>query len=191
MKRPRRVFPGAFYFTLVSHRITVQPPRDHAALAREGYARNAIVYRAVRLIAENVGSLAFGAPPMLLAILGDNIYSNFQEANRVFWRQSVLSLAGRIGCALSHWLALAFGDGLVLLSVGTDRIEALSADRAALWDRVSKAPFMSVKNAWPPATGRSMAATYSSRRNRNKHPPPVVLLLKPPVAGRLLNGTKV
>ena len=30
-------------------------PRDYAALAREGYASNAIVYRAVRLIAENVG----------------------------------------------------------------------------------------------------------------------------------------
>jgi HK97 family phage portal protein len=34
-------------------------PRDYAALAREGYARNAIVYRAVRLIAESVGSLCF------------------------------------------------------------------------------------------------------------------------------------
>lgn len=34
-------------------------PRDYAALAREGYARNAIVYRAVRLIAENIGALSF------------------------------------------------------------------------------------------------------------------------------------
>jgi HK97 family phage portal protein len=34
-------------------------PRDYAALAREGYARNAIVYRAVRLIAESVGALSF------------------------------------------------------------------------------------------------------------------------------------
>src|SRR5437762_3325396 len=34
-------------------------PRDYAALARAGYARNAIVYRAVRLIAESVGSLWF------------------------------------------------------------------------------------------------------------------------------------
>ena len=30
-------------------------PRDYAALAREGYANNAIVYRAVRLIAESIG----------------------------------------------------------------------------------------------------------------------------------------
>ena len=34
-------------------------PRDYAALAREGYTRNAIVHRAVRLIAEGVGSVSF------------------------------------------------------------------------------------------------------------------------------------
>ena len=30
-------------------------PRDYAELAREGYTRNAIVHRAVRLIAESIG----------------------------------------------------------------------------------------------------------------------------------------
>ena len=34
-------------------------PRDYSALAREGYARNAIVYRAVGLIAESIGTLSF------------------------------------------------------------------------------------------------------------------------------------
>ena len=34
-------------------------PRDYAALAREGYTRNAIVHRAVRLIAESIGGLSF------------------------------------------------------------------------------------------------------------------------------------
>src|SRR6185437_12225304 len=32
-------------------------PRDYAALAREGYTKNAIVHRAVRLIAESIGGL--------------------------------------------------------------------------------------------------------------------------------------
>src|SRR5262245_45993776 len=73
---------------------------------------------------------------MLLAIPGDNTYSNYQEANRVFWRQSVLPLASRITCALTHWLAPVFGKGLVL-AADVDRIEALGADRAALLDRVS------------------------------------------------------
>ncbi len=88
-------------------------------------------------------ALAFGVPPMLLAIPGDNTYSNYQEANRVFWRQTVLPLGNRIAAALTQWLAPAFGAGLAL-AVDTDRIEALSGDRAALWERVTKAPFLTV-----------------------------------------------
>jgi HK97 family phage portal protein len=88
-------------------------------------------------------ALAFGVPPMLLAIPGDNTYANYQEANRVFWRQSVLPLAARIASALTQWLAPAFG-GTLRLAADTDRIEALSADRAALWERVTKAPFLTV-----------------------------------------------
>lgn len=34
-------------------------PRDYAALAREGFAQNAIVYRAVKLVAENAAACAF------------------------------------------------------------------------------------------------------------------------------------
>jgi HK97 family phage portal protein len=88
-------------------------------------------------------ALAFGVPPMLLGIPGDNTYSNYQEANRVFWRQAVLPLASRIGSALAQWLAPTFGDDL-RLAIDTDRIEALSSDRAALWDRVTKAPFLTI-----------------------------------------------
>jgi HK97 family phage portal protein len=88
-------------------------------------------------------ALAFGVPPMLLAIPGDNTYSNYQEANRVFWLQTVLPLASRVGCALTQWLAPVFGTGL-RLAVDTDKIEALAADRAALWDRVSAAPFLTI-----------------------------------------------
>jgi HK97 family phage portal protein len=88
-------------------------------------------------------ALAFGVPPMLLAIPGDNTYSNYQEATRVFWRQTVLPLGNRIGAALTQWLAPAFGEGLTL-AVDTDRIEALNADRAALWERITKAPFLTV-----------------------------------------------
>jgi HK97 family phage portal protein len=101
-------------------------------------------------------ALAFGVPPMLLAIPGDNTYSNYQEANRVFWRQTVLPLANRIGAALAQWLAPSFGAGLSL-AVDADRIEALSADRAALWERVSKAGFLTV-NEKRAATGYGAVA---------------------------------
>jgi HK97 family phage portal protein len=101
-------------------------------------------------------ALAFGVPPMLLAIPGDNTYSNYQEANRVFWRQTVLPLAGRIAAALTQWLAPSFGPDL-MLAPDIDRIEALNPDRAALWDRVSKAPFLTV-NEKRAATGYGAVA---------------------------------
>jgi len=96
-------------------------------------------------------ALAFGVPPMLLGIPGDNTYSNYQEANRVFWRGTVLPLAARTGGAIAQWLAPAFGPELRLV-IDTDRIEALSGDRAALWERVTKAPFLTM-NEKREATG--------------------------------------
>jgi HK97 family phage portal protein len=106
-------------------------------------------------------ALAFGVPPMLLAIPGDNTYSNYQEANRVFWRATVLPLASRIGSALTQWLAPAFGANLdgtrLALAVDTDKVEALSPDRAALWERVTKAPFLTV-NEKRAATGYGAVA---------------------------------
>ena len=41
-------------------------------------------------------ALAFGVPPMLLGIPGDNTYANYREANLAFWRQTVLPLAARV-----------------------------------------------------------------------------------------------
>jgi HK97 family phage portal protein len=86
-------------------------------------------------------ALAFGVPPMLLGIPGDNTYSNYREANRALWRQTVLPLAGRTAEALGAWLGPAFGEGLKLW-YDADQNEALSADREALWKRVGEAGFL-------------------------------------------------
>ena len=87
-------------------------------------------------------ALAFGVPPQLLGIPGDNTYSNYQEANRVFFRATVLPFANRVACALSAWLGGAFGN--VRLIVDADQIDALSTDRAALWSRITDAPFLTL-----------------------------------------------
>jgi HK97 family phage portal protein len=111
-------------------------------------------------------ALAIGVPPMLLGIPGDNTYSNYQEAQRVFWRQTVLPLVNRTARALSSWLAPAFDTGpvprgrldssiapsdsasrsrpLVALELrpDLDQIEALSPERDALWKRLEGVKFL-------------------------------------------------
>jgi phage portal protein BeeE len=87
-------------------------------------------------------ALAFGVPPMLLGIPGDNTFANYQEAHRALWRLAVLPLVGRTAEALGGWLSPAFGDGL-RLGFDVDAIEALSTEREALWARVGAAAFLS------------------------------------------------
>jgi HK97 family phage portal protein len=86
-------------------------------------------------------ALALGVPPMLLGVPGDATYSNYAEANRALLRQTVLPLIGRSMQALVQWLAPAFG-GALRLEPDLDRIEALAAEREALWRRVGAADFL-------------------------------------------------
>ena len=88
-------------------------------------------------------ALALGVPPMLLGIPGDNTYSNYQEANRTLWRQTVLPLVHRTARTLSHWLGPVSGDG-VRLRPDIDAIEALSSEREALWMRLERSSFLSL-----------------------------------------------
>jgi HK97 family phage portal protein len=87
-------------------------------------------------------ALAFGVPPMLLGIPGDNTYSNYQEANRALWRQTVLPLARRVTGEIAAWLGPAFGTGVLRLDPDLDRIEVLSSEREGLWRRVEAASFL-------------------------------------------------
>ncbi|MBB2970135.1 phage portal protein [Mesorhizobium sp. RMAD-H1] len=86
-------------------------------------------------------ALAFGVPPMLLGIPGDNTYANYAEANRAFYRLTVLPLIARTARAFSNWLGPLYGDDL-RLEHDYDRIEGLSVERDALWQRISNASFL-------------------------------------------------
>ncbi len=87
-------------------------------------------------------ALAFGVPPMLLGIPGDNTYSNLAEANRALWRQTIVPLVRRVADELGSWLAPAFGGSLALVP-DLENVEALAEDRSALWARVGAAEFLS------------------------------------------------
>jgi len=86
-------------------------------------------------------SLAFGVPPMLLGLPGDNTYSNYQEANRAFYRQTILPLVRKTAGALAVWLGAAAGADLGL-EPDLDAVPALSSEREALWRRVGAASFL-------------------------------------------------
>ena len=86
-------------------------------------------------------ALAFGVPPMLLGLPGDNSYANYREANRALWRLTILPLAGKILDGLSVPLAAWWPE--VKLAVDRDQIPALSEDRERLWKQVCEADFLS------------------------------------------------
>jgi HK97 family phage portal protein len=87
-------------------------------------------------------ALAFGVPPMLLGIPGDNSYANYKEANLAFWRQTVLPLVGKTARGMQAWLQPFYGEDLRLVP-DLDQVHALSEERSQLWARLSGASFMS------------------------------------------------
>lgn len=90
-------------------------------------------------------ALAFGVPPMLLGIPGDNTYANYQEANRTLWRQTVLPMLARLADGLATWLAPAWPTtGALAIRPDLDRVDALSGEREALWARLERCSFLTV-----------------------------------------------
>lgn len=86
-------------------------------------------------------ALAFGVPPMLLGIPGDNTYANYQEANRAFWVQTVLPLVEKTAQDIGDWLAAGATEP-VELRPNHEQIPALAVEREAHWARVGNASFL-------------------------------------------------
>jgi HK97 family phage portal protein len=85
-------------------------------------------------------ALAFGVPPMLMGLPGDNAYANYREANRALWRQTILPLSEKILGGISQGLG-PWMPG-VRLAVDLNKVPALAEERGSLWDRVSAADFL-------------------------------------------------
>jgi len=86
-------------------------------------------------------ALAFGVPPMLIGIPGDNTYANYQEANRAFYRLTVLPMIFRTAAALSGWLSGRFGETLKLVP-DLDQVTGLTGERSEVWARMKEADFL-------------------------------------------------
>jgi HK97 family phage portal protein len=109
-------------------------------------------------------ALAFGVPPLLLGLPGDNTHANYAEANRAFYRQTVIPLVKRTAEALAHWLSPACGEALQL-DPDLDAIEALATERESLWRRVSAASFLTEEEKRE-AVGYGRKRSAGERRRR-------------------------
>ncbi|SIP94355.1 phage portal protein, HK97 family [Rhizobium sp. RU35A] len=87
-------------------------------------------------------ALAFGVPPMLIGIPGDNTFANYQEAHRAFYRLTVVPLLTRTAARFSHWFSEVYDEALTLRA-DLDQVPGLAAERDALWARVGAADFLS------------------------------------------------
>lgn len=107
-----------------------------------GFSPSDMEFQKTKEAAAREIAIAFGVPPMLLGIPGDATYANYQEANRAFYRLTVLPLATRVTAAISEWLARFSGD-LVEMKPDLDQVAALAVERDQQWRRVSEASFLS------------------------------------------------
>ncbi|MBP7189836.1 MAG: phage portal protein [Rickettsiaceae bacterium] len=88
-------------------------------------------------------ALAFGVPPQLLGINGDNTYSNMQEARLGLWEETIIPLMDKIANALTHWLS-GYSDEKIIIDFDRDAISALTGKRENLWSKISNCNFMTM-----------------------------------------------
>lgn len=77
-------------------------------------------------------SLAFGVPPLLLNIPGDNTYANYREARLGFYEDTILPLVEHQAAELSYWLGPDFKGARLVPN--KDKIEAIADKRTKMWE---------------------------------------------------------
>jgi len=111
-------------------------------------------------------ALAFGVPPMLLGIPGDNTYSNYQEANKAFYRQTVIPLVGQFCRGLNWWILPSYGKN-ISLEPDLDDLPIFAEEREAYWDRIEAATDLTINEkraakGYPPVNGGDVILVSST-----------------------------
>jgi len=88
-------------------------------------------------------TLAFGVPPQLLGINGDNTYSNMQEARLALWEETLIPLLDKLSDSLGSWLSYWYQEEIII-DFDRDAISALTEKRENLWSKIAGADFMTV-----------------------------------------------
>lgn len=108
-----------------------------------GFSPSDMEFHETKLAAAREIAVAFGVPPQLLGIPGEATYANYQEANRAFFRLTVLPLATKVAATVAFWLSDFTGEA-VELRPDLDQVPALADERDQQWKRVGEADFLTV-----------------------------------------------
>ena len=106
-----------------------------------GFSPSDMEFQKTKEAAAREIATAFGVPPMLIGLPGDATYANYQEANRAFYRLTVLPLATRVTSAIADWLS-DFSGERIEIRPDLDQVPALAVGREAQWRRITEASFL-------------------------------------------------
>ena len=109
--------------------------------------------------------LAFGVPPQLIGIPGDNTYSNYAEARLAFWEDTVIPLLDMIAADWNAWLAEPQG---VELRPDLDQVPAIADKRQVLWHMADTAQDLTINErramkGYEPITGGDVLLVPSTQ----------------------------
>lgn len=116
-------------------------------------------------------ALAFGVPPQLLGIPGDNTYANYKEARLAFWEDTVLPLVGYLASEFNAWMAEPFGE--VEIRPDLEQIPAIAEKRAEMWSMIDTSMELTLDEAraakgYPPVGGEAGKMLMAELRKTTK-----------------------
>lgn len=89
-------------------------------------------------------ALGYNVPEQLVGVPGQQTYNNYREARMALFEDAVLPLLDRYSAALTSWFnQLPEYQGL-RIGYDEDRISALAPRRELIWDKVSKATWLTL-----------------------------------------------
>lgn len=88
-------------------------------------------------------ALIFGVPPELIGDSSNKTYSNYREARKAFYEDTIMPYMVWLKQEINGWLSPQFGENL-RAEPNTDEVPALQEDRELLFKRANDATFLTV-----------------------------------------------
>jgi HK97 family phage portal protein len=137
-------------------------------------------------------ALAFGVPPQLLGIPGDNTYSNYAEARLAFWEDTALPLLQMIVNDWNNWLGSIYG---VEIKPDIDSIPAIAEKRLSMWQMADQSQDLTINErralkGYGPIDGGDTLFVSSAEIPLSMATEPVPEPLSPDLVKALAYGSK-